>query len=120
MQGETVSFRTYNPLRKGSRKPLNKARPEERKESWRSGVVRETAAGIRELRVAAFRRSSGLCECWMETDRKPCGKAIFWSSFHLHHLGPRIARSDVLEKVAATHPDCHDEITGKLQWRKRA
>jgi len=113
-----VTLRNINPLRRGSRKPLKKARPGVRKESWRSGAVRETAEGIMELRKAAFARSGGICECWM-AGRPPCGKRVFWSFDHLHHLGPRIERSDVLEKVAFVNQDCHAEITGALKWGKK-
>ena len=113
-----MSLRTYKPLRRGSSK-LRTTRPEARKESWRTGAVRETAAGIAELRRQAFARSGGVCECWMEEGREPCGKRVFWDSDHLHHLGPRIERSDVLEKVAFINEDCHAEITGNLKWSKR-
>jgi 5-methylcytosine-specific restriction endonuclease McrA len=112
-------FRSYNPIR---RSPLRrKSEPRVRKQSWRTGRVREDAQGMLKLRTAAFARSEGVCECWMQPGREGCFKPVYWSSGHLHHVISRAhGGSDVLENLAFTRPECHDEITGKPEWRKSA
>lgn len=90
-----------------------------RKVSWRSGTVREDAAGMARLRSAAFRRSGGRCECYrVESEfpdgSKPCGGlCVTWVDGHMHHSKPR---SDVLERVSFIRRRCHEIITGELQW----
>lgn len=116
-----MNFRNFGPLRaRVTRKPMKKARPAERKESWRTGTVRETAEGIHKLRTEAFKRSQGVCECWRELGREGCFQRVGWFEGHLHHLGSRIERSDEIGKLAFIRPECHAEITGKLQFGKRA
>lgn len=78
----------------------------------------ETRAGIEELRRLAYLRSQGICEC----ERKECrGRFVTFKEGHLHHVKVAHSRSDTLEQVRFIRPDCHEAITGKLQfsWSKQ-
>lgn len=93
-----------------------------KKVSWRSGRVREDAAGMARLRSEAFERSQGMCECYRVEDEfpegcKPCGGlSVNWEHDEMHHSKPR---SDVLDKVSFLRRGCHETITGKLQWSRK-
>jgi 5-methylcytosine-specific restriction endonuclease McrA len=90
-----------------------------RKVSWRTGRVREDAAGMARLRSEAFHRSCGLCECGRAACliRSTRERLVTWADGHLHHVVSRArGGSDVLENVQFITRRCHREITGELHW----
>lgn len=105
------------------RRPLKRSwiRPKKRvrKVSWRTGRIREDAAGMARLRSDAFHRSNGICEC----GRKVCKKRttrerlVTWLDGQLHHVISRAhGGSDVLDNVQFVTRQCHAEITGIPYW----
>ena len=113
----------YTPLQR-STKPLKRSpiryKKRKAKVSWRSGRVQLDSAGMARLRGAAFQRSCRMCECGLQPGRESCGKSVTWIDGQLHHIKSRgQGGSDVIENVAFIRRDCHEEITGKLQWAKR-
>jgi hypothetical protein len=67
-------------------------RPKKRvkKVLWRTGQVKEDAAGMRALRLEVYRRAGGRCE--VEWNGKRCGKFAKWDGFghgELAHLDAR-------------------------------
>ena len=108
------------PLRRGSKPLRPRVRPEVREVNWRTGAVKETAAGIARLRAAAYHRSNGICEC----GREECVEApmrlrrVTWSDGQLHHLKIGHAVSDELDRVRFIRRECHDILTGRPQWTR--
>ncbi len=98
----------------------------QRKVSWRTGCVREDAAGMARLRSEAFRRSGGICECGREVcqNRTRFERVVTWVDGQLHHVISRAhGGSDVISNVLYITRRCHSEITGELKWshdRRRA
>lgn len=106
------------------RKPLKRSwiRPKKRvrKESWRSGRIREDSAGMARLRSEAYERSQGKCECVLADPKRICERRATWIDGHMHHIVHRSqGGSDVLENVAFINRLCHAEIHGEPQWSKR-
>jgi 5-methylcytosine-specific restriction endonuclease McrA len=102
---------------------LGRPKKKVRKVSWRSGRIREDAAGMARLRSDAFRRSGGLCECGRkECESAPIGKRfVTWIDGQLHHVISRArGGSDVLENVQFVRRECHRILTGEPQWSRRA
>jgi len=115
----------YNPLPRTT-KPLPRSyiRPKKRERtvSWRSGTVREDAAGMARLRAAAFARSTGICECGTpDCEALPARlRRVTWRDGQLHHSISRgRGGSDVLSNVVFVTRDCHKRLTGELQWKRR-
>jgi len=79
---------------------------------WHKGKVRLDAEGTAELRLQAFERSGGICECG-------CRRPVTFEKGEMHHETDHGTRSDVLDRVIFIRKDCHEHITGKLQWTKR-
>ncbi len=90
--------------------------------SWRSGRIREDAAGMARLRSEAYHRSNGLCECQREVCLKRSTKervVTFWSG-QLHHVISRArGGSDELSNVQFITRKCHQELTGIPLWSYR-
>ena len=98
---------------------MTRIRPKKkvRKISWRSGRIREDAAGMAALRSAAFHRSHGNCECALADPARRCRERVTWFDAHLHHIISRAhGGSDILENVAFVTRKCHHELTGVLKW----
>lgn len=96
-----------------------------RKISWRSGRIREDAAGMARLRSDAFHRSNGLCECGREVCllRPTQERLVTWIEGHLHHVISRAkGGSDELSNVLYVSRRCHVEIHGIpiWSWRRKA
>jgi len=72
---------------------------------WRTGRIREDAAGVRQLRMDVFLRAEGRCE--IKWDGKRCNKFAPWDGFghgELVHLKPR---NDIREACQWGCHECH-------------
>ena len=114
-------------MKQRSTKPLKRSRIKFKRKTRRvamnSGKVREDAKGMAQLRHSAYLRSEGRCECYRVADEfrgefGPCRRLPVSEEFgELHHSKPR---SDVLERVSFLRKECHEIITGRLQWSRSA
>ncbi len=95
-----------------------------RKVSWRSGKIREDAAGMAKMRWAVFTRSEGQCENKLESGAR-CRARIGWAWFELHHVVSRArGGSDTEENCmalcAGCHFDTHNGVWKAEHWPERA
>lgn len=101
--------RSTKPLKRSAIKKVSK-----RNRVLKSGRVILDAAGMANLRMEAYERSGGVCECHLVEGTKKCGKFVHWHYGQLHH---RIYRSsggsDTIENVAFIRPECHEYIHKK-------
>ncbi len=89
------------------------------KVSWRTGRIREDAAGMARLRSEAYERSQGVCECKREVclARPLRLRRISFYDGQMHHVISRAhGGSDVLENVQFITRLCHQEIHGIPRW----
>jgi len=82
---------------------------------WRPQLIRLDAAGMAQLRLAAFGRSQGFCEM------ADCQKRVKWETGELDHI---IARgrggSDTLENVRFVCRTCHRRRHGIAEWSTKS
>lgn len=101
--------RSTKPLKRSAIKKVSK-----RTRVLKSGRLILDAAGMSSLRMDAYERSGGVCECGLVKKRKACGKFVHWNYGELHHIKYRSrGGSDTIENVAFIRPECHEYIHKK-------
>lgn len=97
-----------------------KVKPRKHRESALRKRVRLNRAEMADLRLAAYERSGGMCECWRIPGQSPCPRKVTWHNGHLHHVIARgMGGSDLMGNVAYIAPTCHREIHGDVAWGSR-
>lgn len=96
------------PLRRGWIRPKRR----EKKVLWRTGQVKEDAAGMYRLRRFVFKRAGGNCE--VKKRGKRCGKYAPWDGYRHGELSHIIARkrggSDTPENTEWACWECHRTV----------
>jgi hypothetical protein len=98
----------------------------EKKTLWRTGQVKEDAAGMYRLRRKVYKRSGGNCE--VKKNGKRCGKYAPWDGYRHGELSHILARkrggSDTEANTEWSCWDCHRTVRHPgPQWssvRRRA
>lgn len=113
--------RATEPIKRSWIRPKRR----QKKTLWRTGQVKEDAAGMASLRSRVYKRSGKVCECWRIPAHKKqchgsqgCGKPVSWADGHMHHIIRRAVGSDTEANCVFLTSECHREVTGKPQWSR--
>ena len=110
-----------------ARKGWIRAKPREKKTLWRTGQVKEDAAGMYRLRRLVFKRAGGNCE--VRKNGKRCNKYAPWDGYRHGELSHIVRRgrggSDIAENCEWACWECHRTVRHRgPQWsaviRRRA
>lgn len=116
------SRRATEPIKRSWIKPKRR----QKKTLWRTGQVKLDSAGMAHLRSGRYEMSGGVCECSKIPKKfkrccgtKDCGLPVSYAFGELHHLVPRAhGGSDTIRNTRFIRRECHDIITGKVQWSR--
>lgn len=120
--------RSKRPRRSTKELQRSWIRPKKRQKKtlWRTGQVKLDSKGMATLRSDRYAMSGGICECSKIPanrkrccGKKGCGKPVSYAFGELHHLKSRAhGGPDTIRNTRFIRKDCHDIITGKVQWSR--